>query len=199
MNPLFCLKELISRAFERKWVTVCLFLLFLCSIMSGILFIKTPVFYDYHLKICDRFLDEVCYSDRSVFLICMERFLGNALFLLLIMLGGLHPAALVITTTTLAFRGYLFGGSLAIFFSVYRFSGALMCITLYLPIHLLLDVVFFAAGAITFCRAFRFSFCMSDLKELLIDFLLLALLVFAICLFEMILLGVLFHPIGNLM
>lgn len=197
MNLSF-VKDLISRAFERKWIPVCLLLLLLCSIMSGIVFIKTPVFYDYHLKICDRFLDEVCYSDRSVFLIFLERFCGNALFLALVMLGGLHPAALVLTTTAIAFRGYLFGGSLAIFFSVYRFSGALMCITLYLPVHLLLDAVFFVAAAITFSRAFRFSFCSTDFKDLLLDFLLLCILILAVCLLEMLLLGVLFHPMGHI-
>lgn len=192
------LRDLFSRALSQKIVLFCLLALTLCSTVCGIVFIKTPAFFDYHLKICDRFLDNVCYSDRSVFLICIERTAGCAFYLLLILLGGLHPAALVLPSCALVFRAYNFGGTMAILFSVYKFSGAIVVFTLYLPIHLLLDLVLFAAASVSFSRAFCFRFCTSDLKDLLLDFLLFLLLVFLVCVAEAILLGVFFHPLGNL-
>ena len=198
MNPIYCLHELFSRLFERKWAIVSLILLFLCSTTCGIVFIKTPTFFEYHLRICDRFLNRVCYSDRSVVLICFERFFACVFFLLLIMLGGVHPATLVLTTTAIAFRAYTFGGSIAIFFSVYGASGALVVFALYFPIHILLDIIFLAAGAISFRRSFCFRFCVSDFKDLLIDFAVFLVFVLLICILEAFLLGVLFHPLGNL-
>ena len=199
MSPLFLLKDLLSRALERKWAIIALILLCLCSTICGIVFIKTPTFFDYHLKICDRFLDRVCYSDRSVFLICIERTTGSVFFLLLILAGGLHPATLVLPTAALAFRAYTFGGTLAILFSVYGVSGSLIAFTLYMPVHLLLDILFLCAGSISFSRAFSFHFCMEDFRELLFDFLILSVLILLICILEAILLGVLFHPLGNLL
>ena len=199
MNPLFLLHELILRAFERKWAIVSLFLLVLCSTMCGIILVKTPTFYEYHLRICDRFLDRVCYSDRSVVLIFFERCAGNVLILLLLLAGGIHPAALVLPTTAIAFRAYTFGGTLAILFSVYNMAGAMVAFTLFLPIHLLIDCIFLLAGSISFSRAFCFRFTSSDFRELLFDFLLLSGLIVLVCLLEGILLGVLFHPIGNIL
>lgn len=198
MDLISPIRELCSRALSQKIILICLFALTLCSTVCAIIFLKTPAFFDYHLKICDRFLDRVCYSDRSVVVICFERTAGCAFYLLLILLGGLHPAALVLPSCALVFRAYNFGGMLAILFSVYKFSGAIVAFTLYLPIHLLLDVLLFAAASISFSRAFCFRFCTSDFKELLLDFLLFLLLVFAVCVVEAILLGVFFHPLGNL-
>lgn len=199
MNPLSLLRELFCRVIERKWAIVFLSLLFLFSAIIGMIFIRTPTFFEYHLKICDRFLNKVCYSDRSVFLICLERTAGSTLFLILVLAGGLHPAALVLTTSALVFRAYMFGGMVAILFSVYNVSGALIAFTLYLPVHLLLDALFLGAGSLSFSRAFRFSFCMDDFRGLLFDFLILAALILLICIFEAILLGVLFHPLGILL
>ena len=199
MNPLFCLQELISKAFERKWATVLLIFLFFCSIMSGIIFVKTPYFYDYALKICDRFLDRVCYSDKNIFLIFLERSAGNIFFLALLMVGGVHPLTLFLTSTMIAYRAYAFGSTLTILFSVYKVSGAMIVITFYFPIHILLDVLFLVAASISVSRAFSFRWCTSDFKELLLDFGFLSILTILLCLLEMILLGVLFHPLGNLL
>lgn len=199
MRPLFFLQSCISRALSRKWWMVFLILALLCSSMCGIVFIKTPAFYEYHLKICDRFLDRVCYSDRNVFVIFLERTAGNALLLILVLAGGLHPACLPLPVVTLLYRFYTFGGTLAILFSVYAVPGAVVALALYLPIHLLVDAVFLLAAGISFSRAFFFSFCESDLKELLIDFLALFCLIALVCLLEMVLLLALFHPLGNLL
>lgn len=199
MNPLFVLHELFHRIFERKWVIVLLIFTFLLSTMCGIVFVKTPVFYDYHLKICDRFLDRVCYSDRSVFFIFLERSFGNALFLGLLMIGGIHPLALSLPTVAIAFRAYTFGGTLTILFTTYEVSGAMVALTLYLPIHLLLDAMFLFAAAISFTRAFSFRFDKNDLRELLFDYLKFLLIIILICILEALLLAVLFHPIGNLL
>ena len=87
---------------------------------------------------------------------------------------------------------------LTLLFSVYGMTGALICFTICLPVHLLLDLVFLCASSLSCFRAFRFSFCGDDLKELLSDFLFFLALVALICLIEMLLLLTLFHPIGNL-
>lgn len=164
--------------------------------MCGIVFIKTPTFFDYYLKACDRFLDSVCYSDRSVVLICLERTAGSTFFLLLVLIGGIHPAALVLPTSALAFRAYTFGGTTAILFSVYKVSGALVFFTLYLPIQLLLGIVFLAAASLSFSRAFRFCFQCDDFRVLFVDFVIFFVLILLVCIFEALLLGVLYHPLG---
>ena len=167
--------------------------------MCGIVFIKTPVFYDYHLKLCDRYLDRVCYSDQNVFLIFLERTAGNALLLVLVLAGGLHPAALPLPAVVLFYRSYTFGGTLSVLFSVYAFPGAVVAIALYLPIHLLIDAALLLAAGVSLCRAFSFTFCAGDFKELLADLLFFLALVALICLVEMLLLLALFHPMGNLL
>ena len=167
--------------------------------MCGIVFVKTPAFYEFHLKQCDRFLDRVCYSDRNVFLIFLERTAGSALLLILVLVGGLHPALLPLPVLVLLYRSYTFGGVLAVLFSVYSVPGAVVAIVLYLPIHLLLDALLLLAAGVSFWRAFCFSFCAGDWKELLCDLLFLLALLVLVCLVEMILLFALFHPLGNLL
>lgn len=195
MSPLFSFKDCFFRAFQRKIIIVIAVLLLLCSTMCGIIFAKTPAFYEYHLKMCDRFLDRVCYSDRSVFLIFLERTAGNALLLVLVLAGGLHPALLPIPAVVLVFRGYACGGTLTILFSVYGFSGALVALALYLPIRLLADcALLLGAGNACAC-----AFLRGGPRELLCDFLPLFLFIAAVCLLEMILLLALFHPMGNLL
>ncbi len=199
MNMPYPVRDCVCRAAERRKTLLVLAVVFLAMAVLGICFYQTPAFYDYHLTLCERFVDRVCYSQQSVFLIFLERFAGNALFVLVILAGGVHPVALVLPPLTLCYRAYTFGGSLAVFFSVYRLSGALIVFVLYLPVHLLVDVVLLGGAALSFSRAPRFKFSKGDLRELLCDFLILLVLIAAICLLEMILLLVLFHPLGYLL
>ncbi len=199
MNPLFLFYDCFCRILSRKKTLIVFIFLLLCSTMCGILFVKTPAIYAYHLNICDKFIDRICYSSRSVFLIFLERLAGNSLILLLLMIAGIHVAGLAVTPAAIAYRGYVFGGSLVIFFSVYRVSGALIVFALYLPIHILIDAIFLCAVSLSFSRASRFKFCTNDFKELICDFFLLFSLVVAVCFVEALLLLVLFHPIGNLL
>ena len=135
MNPFFCFHDCFCRIIKRKKTLLCLLLLFLCSTMCGILFINSPSFYDYHLRICDRFLDRVCYSQTSVFLIFVRRTAGHCFILALIFISGVHPAACVFTPIALIYRGYTFGGGIFIFFGGDRFSGAVVAVVLYIPIY----------------------------------------------------------------
>ena len=167
--------------------------------MCGIIFIKTPVFYDYHLKLCDRFLDRVCYSDRSVFLIFLERTAGNALLLALVCIGGLHPVCLPLPAIVLLYRSYTFGGTIAVLFSAYAFPGAAVAVALYIPIHLLIDCILFIAAGAALTRAFSFSFCADDRRELALEYLCFLACIVLVCLLEMVLLLALFHPMGNLL
>lgn len=197
MNPLFLCKDLLCRACERKIVPILLFLALLTSTMCGIIFIRTPAFYEFHLRQCDRFLDRVCYSDRNVFVIFLERTAGLLLLVALVLAGGAHPALLPLPAAVLLYRGYTFGGTLAVFFSVYGFSGAMVVFALYLPIHLLADALLLIGASLSCLRAF--SQRGAPLRELGCDFLLLAALAALLCLIEMVLLLALFHPMGNLL
>lgn len=192
-------RDCISRILEKKLTLLIFAVVFLCGIILGIAFVKTPAVYYYHLNLCDRFVDRVCYSERNVFVIFFERTLGHAVILAVVLLGGIHIAGLFLPAAVLLFRACTFGGSLAVFFSVYRLSGVLIVFVLYLPIHLLLDAVFLGAAVISVSRAPRFRFAKADFTELLHDFLALAVLVVLICLLEMILLFALFHPLGNIL
>lgn len=197
MNPLFLCKNTCARVWERKKVLFVYLFAYLCSIILGIVFIKTPAVYRYHLNLCERFVDKICYSDTSVILIFFERTAGCIPVLMLLCVSGVHPAALIFTPAVVAYRGYTCGGSLCIFFSVYRFSGALIALVLYLPIHLLLDAVYMGLCVLSCTRAFRFRFCASDAKELLVDFAVFLAFSAIVCLLEMFLLLVFFHPFGN--
>lgn len=199
MNLFSYFRELICRALERKKTLIVFAVLYLAFIVLGIVFIKTPAIYSYHINLCDRFIDRICYSQQSVILIFLERFAGNAVYLALLLCSGVHTAGLILPPVVLGYRAYTFGGSLAIFFSVYRMSGALIVFVLYLPIHLLLDVVFLCATSVSFSRAKCFRFKGDDFTALLRDFILLLVIVAVICLLEMLLLLIIFHPIGNLM
>lgn len=195
----FCCQDCFHRAVERKRTLIVFAVLFLLGGILGAIFIKTPAIYDYHLNLCDRFIGRVCFSDKSVFVIFLERTAGNAVFLALIIIAGVHPVGLAVPPAVLVFRAYTFGGSVAVFFSVYGVSGALIALVLYIPVHLLLDVVFLCATSISCGRAGAFRFCKGDFRTLALDFLVLLILVALICLLEMILLLALFHPIGNLL
>lgn len=199
MNLLFYFRELISRILQRKKTLIVLACIYVMFIVLGILFITTPAIYAYHINLCDRYVDRVCYSNESVFVIFLERLFGNAIYLFMILCAGIHWAGLILPSLVLAYRAYTFGGSLVIFFSVYKMSGALIVFVLYLPIHLLLDVIFMSASTLSFARAKCFRFKGDDFAALFRDFLLLLCIVLAVCFVEMILLVMLFRPIGNLM
>ena len=99
----------------------------------------------------------------------------------------------------MAFRAYTFGGCLVLFFSVYRFTGALIVIALYLPVHLLVDAVLLWAALLSCDRARGFCFCRTDFMSILRDFVILAIILLLVCLLEMLLLLLFVRPVGNLM
>ncbi|MBR7186280.1 MAG: hypothetical protein IKD43_02175 [Clostridia bacterium] len=194
MNTFF--RERCFFILEKRRTLLLFGVLFLLGILLGILFIKTPTVYEYHLNLTARFLGEVCFSDRSVFLIFFERTCGNALLLALVLLAGVHFAGLAVPPVVLLYRAYAFGGSLTILFTVYRVTGVLVALTFYLPIHLLVDVILIGATAVSCNRAREFCFCRRDFCELGLDFFAFFMLIAAVCLFEAVLLFAIFHPIG---
>ena len=199
MRLLLPVKECFGRALEKKVVLIVFAVLFVVGMALGIVFIKTPAIYDYHLSRCERFIDSVCFSDRSVFLIFLERSGEHALILVLLLATGIHPVGLVITPVIVVFRAYTFGGSLAIFFSVYRVTGALIGIAFYIPIHIMFDCIFFAAVALSFGRASSFRFGKRCFANLLKDLIILLIFTALVCLVEIILLLILFHSVGNIL
>ncbi len=198
MNLSFRFRDCLSRTFERKKTLAAFAILFLVGMILGLIFVKTPAIYDYHITVCDRFVNRICFSDRNVFEIFLERALGHAVLLLVIALSGIHFVGCVLPPVVLLYRAYTFGGSLYIFFSVYRFSGALIVIGLYLPVHLLIDAVLCFAGALSYARCRRFGFSRHDWLLLFADFLVFFCFLLAVGLLEMLLLLALFHPLGNI-
>ncbi len=193
------LRDFLGRALERKRTLIVLGALFAVGIVLGLSFIKTPAAYDFHLENCDRYLRKVCYSERNVFAIFLERTAGCVLLAALTAVSGIHIAALILPSAILLYRAYTFGGSICILCSVYRVSGLLVVFVLYLPVHLLIDAVLVLGMALSCARAPHFCFCKRDFCELLCDFGVLAGLVALVCLAEMLLLLAVFHPIGVLL
>lgn len=190
------MRDCLARSWERKRTLLVFLALFLAGFVLGICFVKEPAFYEYHLSACERYLSRVCYSDRSVFTIFLERTAGCALLLLLVLIAGVHVAALAVPPVVLLYRAYTFGGSVAVFLGVYSVSGFFVVFALYLPMHLLIDAVLIAGTAVSFGRAPRFCFSKGDFAELALDFLALLILVAIVCFFEMFLLLAVFHPVG---
>ncbi len=197
MNLLFCFQDCLSRIVLRKKTVIVLIIVFLCSTLCGIIFVKTPTFYEFHLRQCNRYLDQVCYSQTNVIVICFRRFFGCLLYILLLTAAGIHPVALIFAPLALVYRAYTFGGSVFLLVSAYRASGVVVLLTIFLPVHILSDVLFLAVATLSFERAFRFRCCADHLRGIATDFLVAAIVGFAICLFEAFLLVALFHPIGN--
>lgn len=198
MNIFWHFRECFCRAFTRKKTLLVFGIVAAVSLILGMIFVTTPAMYDYHLTICDRFVRRVCFSDRSVFEIFLERALGHALLLLVVLFSGIHVAGCVLPPVVFVYRAYTLGGSLYIFFSVYRFAGALIALGLYLPVHLAVDFLLCCAGALSYARAPHFCFSKHELFLLLLDFALLLVLLLAVGLVEMLLLLTLFHPMGNI-
>ena len=195
MDLFFAVRDTFARAFERKKLLIFLAAAFAVCAVLGAVFVKTPAGYGYHVRLCKRYLEEVCFSERSVFLIFLERTAGHALFLALILSGGMHLAALFLPVAALFYRACTFGGSLVVFFSVYRMTGALAALVLYIPVHLLFDALFLFAASLSFSRARRF--CREEFFLLLRDFLCMLLTAAILCLAEAVLLAAFFHPLGN--
>lgn len=198
MDPRLLFGDVFARVFERKWVPIALVSLFFCSAVCGVVFVRTPAFYEYQLRILDRFLDRVCYSERSVVAIFFERAAGDALVLLLVTVGGFHPAALAIDAVTVAFRAFHLGGTAAMLFSVYGVPGAYVAFVLYLPVRIPTDAVLLTGAALAVSRAFGLGLCREAPARACADFLVLSLILLLICIFEAILLAAFFHPAGNL-
>lgn len=197
---LFCfIRDCFSRIFERKILLIILSLCFVAFAILGMVFIDTPAIYDYHLTLCDRFIDRVCYSDRSVFVIFLERTAGHFFLLAVVLSSGVHVVALIVPMFVCAYRAYVFGGSLYIFFTVYRVSGAFIVFACYLPIHLLVDAVLLFAVCFSCSRTRRFCFGKEGLCDILKDLLVLGIAIVLIGLLEMILILALFPSSGMIL
>ena len=194
MHPLYFARERFSCAWERKRVVIGFAVLFLICAVIG-MFVGDA----YHLQLCTRYLRNVCYTENSVIVVFFGRFAGCSLLILFLLAAGMHRIGLVFPPLLFAFRGYTFGGCIVVFFSVYRFAGALIVITFYLPVHLLVDLLLLWATALSADRCQSFCFCRASFFALLRDAALLIVLAAAVCVLEMVLLLVIVHPVGNLM
>ncbi len=194
----FSIRERFSPIFERKKTLIFLTVLLLLGVILGMIFVKTPVFYDYHLKLLEQFVERVCFSSRSVFLIFLERLAGSTLLLVLVSFSGVHTVALLLPPVVLFYRSYTFGATVLLFFSVYRLSGALVLFFFYLPVHLLVDLLLTGGATLAFVRARTFCWKKDDFSRLFLDIISLFILLFIVCLLELLLLLVFFRPMGNI-
>ncbi len=199
MRLLYCFQDYYARITEKKRTVILLLLTYALGLIFGLIFIKKTSAYDYHVEACVRFLEEVCYSQTNIFLLFLKRYAGNLLLYLLVSVSGVHFLTVWLPPVLLAYRGYTLGGSLFVFFSVYRFSGVMIVFTLYLPIKLLCDSVLTSGTVLSLHRARDFRFCGEDFKVLLLDFLCGALVLLAIGLLEALLLFAFFRSAGNIL
>lgn len=183
---------------EKKRLLIAFAALYLLGALLGALFIRTPSVYEYHLGSCERFMARICFSDRSVIVIFFERAGIAALLLALMLLAGIHAAALILPPALLLYRAYTLGGSTVIFFTVYRVTGVLVFLVLYLPVRLLTDALLVAATVLSCERARSFGFSRGEFAEIARDFAALLAAAVGVCLYEGILLFALFHPIGGM-
>ena len=195
----FSFRDCFGRALAHRKTPIVFAVIFVLCFVLGIAFIGSPSVYDYHLNACERFLDRVCFSSRSVFVIFLEHTAGNALLLALFLFAGIHPAGLVFPPALFVYRAYTCGGSIAIFFSVYGFTGVFVGLVLFFPVHLALDFVFLVASSLSCDRARKFRFRKEEFCSLLADYIVLLVAIAAVCLIEAILLLALFHPLGNIL
>lgn len=195
---LFFLRDCLGRIRDRKRVLLLFFGLYFTGAVLGMCFIYTPSVYGYHLDVCRKFMDGVCFSDRNVFLIFIEHAAEGGLLLAVILAAGMHCAGLVVPPVLLLYRAYTFGGSVVIFFSVYRVTGVLVVFLLFLPVRLLTDGLLICATVLSCARAANFRFCRPDFLGLALDLAALFIALLAVCLLELVLLAAVFHPIGDL-
>lgn len=198
MNPFFVARELLGRAFDRKKLILSLCVAFLICMILGMIFACPSEEYSYQVHVAERYLDRVCFSERSIFLIWLERFAGHALILALILLGGVCFAASIVPAAILMYRAYMFGSCIVIFFSVYRLTGVIVVFAVYLPVHLLFDALFLCAAAVSWGRGRCFHVCKRDFAGIFRDFLVFLAIVALICLAEALLLLAIFRPLGNI-
>lgn len=184
--------------FERKKTLVLFAGIYLICFVLGMIFIKTPAVYEYHFRACDRFLNQICYSQTSVIIILFKRFLGCAAYLALIFVSSVHvlPACFVFPVV-LGFRAYSFGGMTCILISVYKMSGVFILLALYLPIHVMCDVIYLFCGMIAIDNSRKFCWGRADWSNLLFNYVKMAVLILVVCLVEALLLLTLFHPVGS--
>lgn len=198
MDPFSYVRDCFSRAVERRRTLFILALLFVVFAVLGACFARSDVMFEYNQNACARFIDRVCYSDTSVFVLFLKRTAGHAALFALVLLGGLHPVTMLFPMSVLLYRAFAFGGSLVIFFTVYGVSGAVIVFVLYLPIHLLIDAALLLASSCSFGRC-RCSLCREEIVGIALDFLCFLALTAIICLVEAALLFALFHPLGNIL
>lgn len=196
MNLFFTLKNRIHELFERKKAIIILILLFLSSIVCGIVFIKNGEFYQICMRNCSRFVDYVCFSQVSVFKIFLERFLAHLLILSVVLLTGITKITSYLSPVILVYRGFFLGGNCFLLIAVYHFSGILILLLLYLPIHLAVDFLLTVACIHAFDRSKSFYFCKDGLLGLASDLALYAISLLAIHAVETLILFAIFHPLG---
>lgn len=184
------------RAWERKKTLFSLAALTLIAFILGACFAFQHAAYDYHAAVCARYLDEAFYAYGSPVLLVLQRFLGYALLAAIFLLAGAHPALLAVPIVLLAARGYLAGGSAAVFVGEYGATGVLVLFTLYLPVKLLSGVVFVVLCTLSFARVAGRN---CDLRGLVSDFPAVLFACFLLCIAELLLMYLLFRPIGNIL
>lgn len=190
------LRDCLFRVLERRRTLFLFGGFFLVGVVLGMCFYRAPAVYGFHLKVCEKFMTEICFSEKSVFLIVLERVCGFTLLAAVFLFAGIHFAGLILPPALLLYRAYTLGGSILILGSVYGVTGILVLFALYLPVHLAIDVLLIGATALSCGRAPQFCFSRQDFCLLGLDLLAFFLAIAAICLAEGVLLLAVFHSIG---
>lgn len=189
-------RAFLGRAVQQKRLLVLFFVLFALAFLLGIILAAAKVDYAQHLLRCERYFERVLYSARSVFLIFLERTASGAIVIAVLTACSVHPAAVALPTVLFVYRGYVCGGSVVVFVSAFGLGGVLVGLLLYLPVQLALTALYMLTASLSFSRSL--TFCGRELGALFMQFLCALVLVAAICLAELLLLLVIFRPLGGL-
>ncbi|MBP5242696.1 MAG: stage II sporulation protein M [Clostridia bacterium] len=124
------LKDALSR---RKILIISLFILFLFSIMCGIIIQKPLVMYEYYFSYCDNYVYNVFSENVNIFLVFLGRCGRNIAYLCVICLSAtivfLFPLHIII----LFYNGYVLGVQLSILCSSFGIGGFFVALLLILP------------------------------------------------------------------
>lgn len=138
MNLLSFFNEYKNGIIRQKIPVILLLIIFLFSIVCGIVLTKPEVINEYYLVYCDNYVYRVFSTESGIGAIFLGRFLKNLLNLIIIAGGGVVIFIFPVHVFLVFYNGYVFGAEFAILCTGYSVNGFFMALFLFLPQYLIL-------------------------------------------------------------
>lgn len=145
MNLSSCWNEFKNCLSKRKIVVIATSILFLCSIMCGIILHKTTIMNEYYLNYCDNYIYRV-FSSGGVWSIFLGRFFRNILFIIILTGASLVIFLFPIHIFLVFFNGFVLGTELVILCTEFSVCGFFVAVLLFLPQYILLGFILIASA-----------------------------------------------------